>query len=170
MVAGSGRTERWAAGSSGTDRHLGQVFCSRVPPVWDRLRFQTWRTSAGLLLAILRPRVPVITVSLRRRGQLHPRVWTRIGAAGICLAACIRRDLRSRGPIKALADFKTCTGTPLTWVDVCSSDDLGMYLACVWLGQADRVWAEWITWVLEEDLHLVLVQARDFVPGSSWTQ
>jgi hypothetical protein len=45
-----------------------------------------------------------------------------------------------------------------------------MYLACVWLGQADRVWAEWITWVLEEDLHLVLVQARDFVPGSSWTQ
>lgn len=35
--------------------------------------------------------------------------------------------------------------------------------------QADRAWAEWIAWVLEEDGHRVLVQAWDFVPGSNWT-
>jgi hypothetical protein len=34
--------------------------------------------------------------------------------------------------------------------------------------QADRAWAEWIAWVLEEDGHRVLVQAWDFVPGSNW--
>jgi TIR domain/NB-ARC domain len=36
--------------------------------------------------------------------------------------------------------------------------------------QADRAWAEWIAWVLEEDRHRVLVQAWDFVPGSNWVQ
>jgi hypothetical protein len=36
--------------------------------------------------------------------------------------------------------------------------------------QADRAWAEWIAWVLEEDGHKVLVQAWDFVPGSNWIQ
>jgi tetratricopeptide (TPR) repeat protein len=35
--------------------------------------------------------------------------------------------------------------------------------------QADRRWAEWIAWVLEEHGHyMVLVQAWDFVPGSNW--
>jgi hypothetical protein len=34
--------------------------------------------------------------------------------------------------------------------------------------QADRAWAEWIAWVLEEDEHRVVVQAWDFVPGSNW--
>ena len=36
--------------------------------------------------------------------------------------------------------------------------------------QADRVWAEWIAWELEEAGHRVLVQAWDFVPGSNWIQ
>jgi tetratricopeptide (TPR) repeat protein len=37
--------------------------------------------------------------------------------------------------------------------------------------QADRRWAEWIAWVLEEHGHYrVLVQAWDFVPGSNWIQ
>ncbi len=36
--------------------------------------------------------------------------------------------------------------------------------------QADRAWAEWIAWILEEDSHRVLVQAWDFVPGSNWIQ
>jgi hypothetical protein len=36
--------------------------------------------------------------------------------------------------------------------------------------QADRAWAEWIAWVLEEDGHTVLVQAWDMVPGSNWIQ
>lgn len=36
--------------------------------------------------------------------------------------------------------------------------------------QADRSWAEWIAWILEEDGHKVLVQAWDFVPGSNWIQ
>ena len=36
--------------------------------------------------------------------------------------------------------------------------------------QADRAWAEWIAWVLEEDGYQVLVQAWDFVPGSNWVQ
>ena len=36
--------------------------------------------------------------------------------------------------------------------------------------QADRSWAEWIAWVLEEDGHQVLVQAWDFVPGTNWIQ
>jgi hypothetical protein len=34
--------------------------------------------------------------------------------------------------------------------------------------QRDRSWAEWIAWLLEEAGHRVLVQARDFVPGSNW--
>jgi len=36
--------------------------------------------------------------------------------------------------------------------------------------QADRAWAEWIAWTLEEDGHRVLVQAWDFVPGTNWVQ
>jgi tetratricopeptide (TPR) repeat protein len=36
--------------------------------------------------------------------------------------------------------------------------------------QADRAWAEWIAWILEEDGHRILVQAWDFVPGTSWIQ
>ena len=36
--------------------------------------------------------------------------------------------------------------------------------------QADRAWAEWIAWVLEEDGHKVLIHAWDFVPGSNWIQ
>ena len=35
---------------------------------------------------------------------------------------------------------------------------------------ADRAWAEWIAWVLEEDGHKVLAQTWDFVPGSNWVQ
>jgi hypothetical protein len=34
--------------------------------------------------------------------------------------------------------------------------------------QADRSWAVWVAWVLEEAGYQVLVQARDFVPGSNW--
>jgi hypothetical protein len=34
--------------------------------------------------------------------------------------------------------------------------------------QADRAWAEWIAWELEEAGYRVLVQAWDFVPGSNW--
>lgn len=34
--------------------------------------------------------------------------------------------------------------------------------------RADRAWAEWIAWVLEEDGYRVLIQAWDFVPGSNW--
>lgn len=34
--------------------------------------------------------------------------------------------------------------------------------------QADRAWAEWIAWVLEEDRYRVLIQAWDFLPGSNW--
>ncbi|MCM3884336.1 toll/interleukin-1 receptor domain-containing protein [Frankia sp. R82] len=34
--------------------------------------------------------------------------------------------------------------------------------------QADRQWAEWISWVLEETGYRVLVQAWDFTPGSNW--
>ena len=33
--------------------------------------------------------------------------------------------------------------------------------------QADRSWAEWIAWQLEEDKYRVLLQARDFAPGTS---
>ena len=36
--------------------------------------------------------------------------------------------------------------------------------------QADRGWAEWIAWELEEAGRRVLVQAWDFVPGSNWIQ
>ena len=36
--------------------------------------------------------------------------------------------------------------------------------------QADRSWAEWMAWVLEEDGHKVLIQAWDFVAGSNWIQ
>jgi hypothetical protein len=36
--------------------------------------------------------------------------------------------------------------------------------------QADRAWAVWIAWILEEAGYRVLVQAWDFVPGSNWVQ
>ena len=36
--------------------------------------------------------------------------------------------------------------------------------------QADRAWAEWIAWALEDDGYRVLVQAWDFVPGSNWVK
>jgi len=36
--------------------------------------------------------------------------------------------------------------------------------------QADRAWAEWMAWVLEEDGYKVLIQAWDFVAGSNWVQ
>ena len=36
--------------------------------------------------------------------------------------------------------------------------------------QADRAWAEWVAWTLEEAGYRVLVQAWDFVPGSNWVQ
>ncbi len=35
--------------------------------------------------------------------------------------------------------------------------------------QADRAWAEWIAWQLEEDGHRVLIQAWDMVTGANWT-
>jgi hypothetical protein len=35
--------------------------------------------------------------------------------------------------------------------------------------QADRSWAEWIAWILEENGYRVLFQAWDFVPGTNWT-
>jgi TIR domain len=34
--------------------------------------------------------------------------------------------------------------------------------------QADRAWAEWIAWLLEEDGYRVLIQAWDMLPGSNW--
>jgi hypothetical protein len=34
--------------------------------------------------------------------------------------------------------------------------------------QADRPWAEWIAWALEEYGYQVLIQAWDMVPGSNW--
>jgi hypothetical protein len=36
--------------------------------------------------------------------------------------------------------------------------------------QADRAWAEWIAWVLEENGYRVLIQAWDFVAGANWVR
>ncbi|CUU53996.1 TIR domain-containing protein [Parafrankia irregularis] len=36
--------------------------------------------------------------------------------------------------------------------------------------QADRPWAEWIAWTLENTGYRVLVQAWDFTPGSNWVR
>ena len=46
----------------------------------------------------------------------------------------------------------------------------GLWDFFVSYAQADRAWAEWIAWILEEDGHRVLVQAWDFVPGTNWVQ
>jgi cellulose biosynthesis protein BcsQ/tetratricopeptide (TPR) repeat protein len=35
---------------------------------------------------------------------------------------------------------------------------------------ADRAWAEWIAWILEEDGHRVHIQAWDLVPGDNWVR
>jgi tetratricopeptide (TPR) repeat protein len=35
--------------------------------------------------------------------------------------------------------------------------------------QADRAWAEWIAWQLEEDGYRILIQAWDMLPGTDWT-
>ena len=34
--------------------------------------------------------------------------------------------------------------------------------------QADRAWAEWIAWQLEDSGRRVLIQAWDMAPGSNW--
>ena len=34
--------------------------------------------------------------------------------------------------------------------------------------QADRGWAEWVAWQLEQDGYRVLIQAWDMVPGTDW--
>ncbi|HEX5114124.1 MAG TPA: toll/interleukin-1 receptor domain-containing protein [Pseudonocardiaceae bacterium] len=34
--------------------------------------------------------------------------------------------------------------------------------------QADRAWAEWIAWRLEQAGRRVLIQSWDMVPGSNW--
>jgi hypothetical protein len=34
---------------------------------------------------------------------------------------------------------------------------------------ADRTWAEWIAWELENDGYRVVIQAWDFIPGRNWT-
>jgi hypothetical protein len=34
--------------------------------------------------------------------------------------------------------------------------------------QADRAWAEWIGWQLEQAGYTVIVQAWDFLPGTDW--
>ncbi|WP_083473263.1 toll/interleukin-1 receptor domain-containing protein [Frankia sp. R43] len=36
--------------------------------------------------------------------------------------------------------------------------------------QTDQPWAEWIAWTLEDASYRVLIQARDFVPGSNWVR
>jgi tetratricopeptide (TPR) repeat protein len=36
--------------------------------------------------------------------------------------------------------------------------------------QADRAWAEWIAWALEQRGYRVLIQAWDFVPGTNWVR
>lgn len=51
-----------------------------------------------------------------------------------------------------------------------STGDTGEWDFFVSYTQADRAWAEWIAWILEEEEgYRVLVQAWDFVPGSNWT-
>ena len=34
--------------------------------------------------------------------------------------------------------------------------------------QADRVWAEWIGWQLQQAGYTVTLQAWDFLPGTDW--
>jgi hypothetical protein len=36
--------------------------------------------------------------------------------------------------------------------------------------QADRAWAEWIAWQLEEDGYRVLIQAWEAIPGRNWVE
>jgi len=56
-------------------------------------------------------------------------------------------------------------------MDVRESEQPGGWDFFVSYTQADRAWAEWIAWVLEDDEHCrVLIQAWDFVAGSHWVQ
>lgn len=79
-----------------------------------------------------------------------------------------------------------CTTGPLSeplgvagdnnWVAVCESGGVAEGTSTsgwdffVSYTQADREWAEWIAWILEEAGHRVVVQAWDMVPGSNWVQ
>lgn len=37
--------------------------------------------------------------------------------------------------------------------------------------QADKEWAEWIAWIIEEEIgYKTIIQAWDFLPGNSWTE
>jgi hypothetical protein len=36
--------------------------------------------------------------------------------------------------------------------------------------EADRAWAVWIAWVVEEAGYRVLIRAWDFVPGTNWVE
>jgi len=56
-------------------------------------------------------------------------------------------------------------------MDVGNGEQPGGWEFFVSYTQADRAWAEWIAWVLEEEEHCrVLIQAWDFVPGSNWVE
>lgn len=55
-------------------------------------------------------------------------------------------------------------------MDVGGGEQPGRWDFFVSYTQADRAWAEWIAWQLEEDKHRVLIQDWDFVPGSHWVQ
>jgi hypothetical protein len=47
-----------------------------------------------------------------------------------------------------------------------SASEWDFFISCT---QADRGWAEWIAWQLEEDKYRVLIQAWDMIPGANWT-
>jgi hypothetical protein len=60
---------------------------------------------------------------------------------------------------------------PLLWHPLFMTDgDPGMteWDFFVSYQQADRAWAEWIAWNLEDAGHSVLFQLWDFVPGTNW--
>ena len=48
------------------------------------------------------------------------------------------------------------------------SADGGRWDFFVSYARADRAWAEWIAWQLEEDGYRVLIQAWDMVAGAGW--
>lgn len=63
-----------------------------------------------------------------------------------------------------------CVNSTVQFWGLIVADEVSDWDFFVSYTRADRSWAEWIAWILEENRYRVLVQAWDFVPGTNWTQ
>jgi hypothetical protein len=93
----------------------------------------------------------------------HPVIVAAAAAAGVPGAA--RRPEPEPVPPGRSADPGARASTGRSTPSAAPSSEWDFFLSYT---QADRGWAEWMAWQLENAGYSVLIQAWDFVPGSNW--